>query len=289
MLELREKEGTPKDAGVTAAAFLTFLICLRRIILQDAAAMLILHPERADHVFFKDSLFTSEEFLSFKEEMAAQFEKREAPMRATVEEAMPGVSRRFDLIEDSLKDLKVELKQVDQRVGQGFFSAAEFQERVEAAAQVLATTDGAQGGDDDGRKGGSRRQQQAREDDRKELERASKYRLLPSFMKVEDMVDCWFGRGQFEGMPVDGGVEEAENRWPKGRWRKDYNAAETKYFSRVKSIVSASKDAVERQKDLTQQWCVKKSLAGLVKYCQDQGWTSKKARKSSRSRRAGGG
>jgi hypothetical protein len=46
----------------TAFNFLSFMVQLNKIFIQDAAAMLILHPERGDHPMFQMAVFRSEAF-----------------------------------------------------------------------------------------------------------------------------------------------------------------------------------------------------------------------------------
>jgi hypothetical protein len=46
----------------TAMNFLSFMMTLNRVFIQDAAAMLVLFPERCDHPLFRLEVFRSEEF-----------------------------------------------------------------------------------------------------------------------------------------------------------------------------------------------------------------------------------
>jgi 2-iminoacetate synthase ThiH len=47
---------------MTAANFLNFMVALNRIFIQDLAAMMIQHPERATHPVFHMERFRTEEF-----------------------------------------------------------------------------------------------------------------------------------------------------------------------------------------------------------------------------------
>ena len=49
--------------GSTARNFLEVLVTMRVVVLQDAAAFLLLHPDRAGHYFFRHSVFSSSDFL----------------------------------------------------------------------------------------------------------------------------------------------------------------------------------------------------------------------------------
>jgi hypothetical protein len=46
----------------TAMNFLSFMMTLNRVFIQDAAAMLVLHPEKIDHPLFQLEVFWSVEF-----------------------------------------------------------------------------------------------------------------------------------------------------------------------------------------------------------------------------------
>ena len=54
----------------TAVCVLRFWICLRTIILQDAAAMFVLHPERCDHPVFRLPVFKSSLFSVSNHDMS---------------------------------------------------------------------------------------------------------------------------------------------------------------------------------------------------------------------------
>jgi Centromere DNA-binding protein complex CBF3 subunit, domain 2/Transcriptional activator of glycolytic enzymes len=84
-----DDEGTKQ----TALHVLKFMCDLNAVFLQDAAAMMCLHPERSDHVMFESmpSLFRSKEFLDFKDKMAFALEQEECPLDAKLEHVIPGL------------------------------------------------------------------------------------------------------------------------------------------------------------------------------------------------------
>ncbi|CAB9528452.1 Transcriptional activator of glycolytic enzymes [Seminavis robusta] len=72
--------------------FLKFLMDLNEVFLQDAAAMLILHPERKDHPIFTDlDCFLGAEFKAFQEEMRVALETAQDPADADLQRVLPGV------------------------------------------------------------------------------------------------------------------------------------------------------------------------------------------------------
>jgi hypothetical protein len=58
-----EKNNMDDNNRITAVSVLRFWASLRIIILQDAAAMFVLHPERLDHPFFRLPIFRDPLFL----------------------------------------------------------------------------------------------------------------------------------------------------------------------------------------------------------------------------------
>jgi Centromere DNA-binding protein complex CBF3 subunit, domain 2 len=64
----------------TAIHFLELIVALRReVVVQDAAAMMILNPERATHTFFQMEVFRSPEFALFKETMRSSLQTMTNP------------------------------------------------------------------------------------------------------------------------------------------------------------------------------------------------------------------
>ena len=64
----------------TALGFLRFMKEINDILLQDAAATMLLHEERCNHPLFEDiPVFSSDQFLVFKEEMKNALESETCP------------------------------------------------------------------------------------------------------------------------------------------------------------------------------------------------------------------
>ena len=120
-----------QDGGAgkfTAMNFLSFMMTLNRVFIQDAAAMLVLFPERIDHPLFRLEVFQSEEFhvsfflfllllllfftnsvlyfKRFKLKMQVTLnDKNVSPLDATLESVMPGVHQRFVVMEGHVNKL----------------------------------------------------------------------------------------------------------------------------------------------------------------------------------------
>ena len=288
VFEGRGQVDSKSDAGVTAIAFLLFLRHLRIIIIQDAAAMLLQRPERREHVYFRARIFTSEEFGVFQEEMRKELEKGTDHVRATVEEAMPGVNRQFDEVYKRMAAherkldtslaviLKVLEKINEMRNG--------FSVGIERAALVLANSVAA---------GGHAMGEEEKEEEEEviNMEEASTqgvggvhhvaagYGLVENFLSIQDMVDCWKGKGRFSHMPMEGGVEEAEKRL-RNQWRKGMSSGEQQRYSRFKRIVVTCGDDRDRIGMCERIYKAKQSMAGVVEFIQKEGWINSKKRKS---------
>lgn len=57
-----EKLGESDDEHITAMATLRFWQYLRKVLVQDAAAMLLMHQDRSRHILWRQALFRSGEF-----------------------------------------------------------------------------------------------------------------------------------------------------------------------------------------------------------------------------------
>mmetsp|Transcript_19290 Transcript_19290/g.29070 ORF Transcript_19290/g.29070 Transcript_19290/m.29070 type:complete len:185 (+) Transcript_19290:663-1217(+) len=120
----------------TACCFLDYLKALRTVILQDAAAMMILHPERVMHnVFQCHKVFKDPQFEAFKENMKATLGTAYDKNSITVEQVLPGVTSRlnnmcqkFGSIEHRMEKYQKEtIKAIDlcrTKISQSFMAAS---------------------------------------------------------------------------------------------------------------------------------------------------------------------
>jgi len=279
---LQNDPRAPANSGVTAAAFLVLLKHLRLIVLQDAAAMVLEAPERAGHIFFTASVFQSREFDVFKLKVKEELEKQDEVERATVDECMPYVMRRFDINEAHQNDILAGVREIAARQGQvemvvkgvanSFRNAANVLansnfESVEAVVRLDSTSATGTTGDMNTMGEGN-------------LSRAARYKLLGCFHSVQEMHSCWFGRGRFEEMPMRGGIDACEKKWKNGQWRKGWSNSEVARFSRIKRIVVSCEGKEERIRLLDSIYFKKQSLASCVQFGQEQGWITSRKRKS---------
>lgn len=110
-------------------------------------------------------------------------------------------------------------------------------------------------------------------------------RLSPHFASLSQMWDEWHGTGRDSTLdkPIPGGFARLEELH-KSKWRKHFNAAEGRHFTRcrlvidgIKNMASASQMPVEAARDILEiQWTrFKKSPGALVLYLQEQDYLKK--------------
>ena len=110
--------GFGKNDKPTTMEFLRFLKFLRRVFIQDTAAMMCTletDPEPSSscrlshHIFSRFSILSSPEFQSYKTTMAEQLVKATPidndPKTQVVERCFPGLNKRFDLLQNDLQRL----------------------------------------------------------------------------------------------------------------------------------------------------------------------------------------
>ena len=90
----------------TAPYVLRFFMKLNEVMLQDAAAMQILHPQRCNHPLFESLVvFQTKEFADFKDMMKHALETEVSPLDANLEKVMPGVHQWHQITNDSINKL----------------------------------------------------------------------------------------------------------------------------------------------------------------------------------------
>ena len=76
----------------TAPYVLRFFMKLNQVMLQDSAAMQLLHPGRCNSPFFESlAVFHTKEYADFKGTMKSALETEECPLDANLEKVLPGV------------------------------------------------------------------------------------------------------------------------------------------------------------------------------------------------------
>ena len=104
----------------TAYETLRFFCDLSTILLQDAAAMMCLHPDRMDHDLFSLNCFHVPEFEFFREEMRTAIETETNPLDAELEKVLPGVNQRLNAAHSVLLCVQQNVGCLAETVTKGF-------------------------------------------------------------------------------------------------------------------------------------------------------------------------
>jgi hypothetical protein len=100
----------------TALLFLRHLENLAEVLLQDMAVRMN-EPDREPHPLYTETLFASDDFTLYREEMALHMDTAPDPVDMSMEAALPGVNARFEGLNQSVADLgsKIDAMHTDQR------------------------------------------------------------------------------------------------------------------------------------------------------------------------------
>ena len=263
----------------TGYSFLKMMGTLRKIILQDAAAMIVQNPERAAHPIFEMDVFKTEEFSTFVRSMKVCLENSPSPLDSNLEVVLPGVHRRLDTIQgqvdtvyeivkegfSSMKSMiRTEIKaslgpavrecirevmtDIVQNMASGIQNGAMLATtgmEVNANFQTTNTTIA------------PLQNNFARPANSAPIGTGHKLasRRAPS---VAAMYKEWYGLEEFEGVPIEGGIDALEKQWGT-KWRSGYTGAMQKRFSKRKMIITAISKAKTARGDDT----IEKTISAL--------------------------
>ena len=212
--ENRIREGAGNYLGA-ALNFLEMLIRLRTIILQDAAAMTVLHPERMRlHPVYccptYRNIFHSQEFKDYTAQMKVELETSVTRQHdVQVEHVLPGVMDQLAVMEEQTRQVKQKLEHV-----------ATKQDVEEILSRALrGALNGLNGGT-------GTTQQQASvtanpATNNSEMELPLNHVLDSTHSNVRSLYDEWFGIGKYENIPIPGGLDGCMKRW-KAKWRTEH-------------------------------------------------------------------
>ncbi|KAG7340301.1 hypothetical protein IV203_023844 [Nitzschia inconspicua] len=94
---------SPGETRQTAGIFLQFMTKMKEVVLQDAAAMLILHPDRSVHQLFQMSVFRSDSFKAYVEVMRRELAAARDPADVTLQAVIPSVAERLNVLHQQVE------------------------------------------------------------------------------------------------------------------------------------------------------------------------------------------
>lgn len=249
--DVEEKQMSDDVDRYTAIHFLKLLIQLRRIILQDAAVMLLIAPDRISNPFFHLPVFKHELFKNFQETMKLEISLMKNPFDSKVESVLPGVLTRLSSIQTSIDTSKGSLmKKIDQSSknllvsleNESSRTKMEIAKHFATVAQSLAASSSTEltsltlpmtGTDDEDEK--ENKEQQFKKPRLYIPEKIKDYRMNRNFRNLKHLFNQYYGLGEFHGIPVEGGVNVLEEKYGSS-WRKNFTGSEQVHLSRVSRI-----------------------------------------------------
>ncbi|CAJ1964466.1 unnamed protein product [Cylindrotheca closterium] len=210
----------------SAKCFLEMLVRLRTIILQDAAAIIALHPVRRSHAMFNSfsDIFRTPESIAYTAEMRSQLGAAQAPMDYNIQAALPGVHARMTSHEEATRQIAQQvsvlpglvqrvnalpqLEDFEALIGRALMRAAlAFKspppwDNPHPATNIfnVATNAATSTANNEPR-----------------INRIH-HRLISTHDNIRSIYDEWFGLGQFEEVPISGGIAECEKKFG-AKWR----------------------------------------------------------------------
>jgi Centromere DNA-binding protein complex CBF3 subunit, domain 2/Transcriptional activator of glycolytic enzymes len=295
----------------TALHVLHFFCEMNCIMIQDAAAMMILEPNRSNHAMFHDmTVFSSDKFMEFKEQMRIAIDSEKCPLDANLEYVLPGVHQWHNLNNAAVKVVGSEVEQLKVAVAEGFIRVekvmnnhrAESDKRIAASflsiardllhdasaetvrdnsrdqsrEQEVGSPSSSTGPSFSETENNERAQTQA-SDDSAEYHRG--FRMENKHKRLTALWDEWHGTGDF----VDdfGGVKGRDKKHG-SKWRRHIN---NMHHSRTKRVVEAIECFASQSEIHPSEACsmlqaafesVNCSIANFVEKCQDEGLIPKK-------------
>jgi hypothetical protein len=222
----------------TAVCFLELLEQLALVFLQDAAAMLILHPERGDNAMFTHiPLLKTEKFKRFVEKMKLALENSENPTDYKLEAALPGVQQRFQSLEGHMGTLQRTMGTMETNVVTAVQDEGRKMRELIAHGFEEAATAFRGGG------GGSRAagEQTTRTSTMVEGSVGGlaflELQFYGNHKSVQSMYNEYYGKGDFKLIPILGGLLGMETKFG-AKWRKHIPGG-SKLIGRMKAVMQA--------------------------------------------------
>jgi len=285
---IEETEENPS----TAISFLRFMVDLNDVFLQDCAAMLVLHPERANHPLFHCvQVFDMPEWTAYVSTMKSAIESENNPLDANLESVIPGIQQWHNANTQSITCLSGKVEQLTDAVtkdSEDIQEQCRDQQRQSAdtlmgvARTLLVSANG-----------GDITLKEIEKGIEKELaikqstptattpalattneHEEGKYYLTDQHKSLYDLWDEWHGLGSF--YDIHGGPA-GRDATSGTKWRKHLDG---QHYSRTKRIVVAIKcyyeqNRLKMEEGITQldEWyqSTNRSVAKFVCECQCKG------------------
>jgi len=254
------QRGARLNSKPTAAGFLRMLDNLRDVLLQDVACRMN-DPNSPPHQIFRHPIFQSDDFQLYREEMAQHMATMEDPMHTALQRDHPGINSRFDALQNKLGDHQSILNSLQNQVvampqaitthliqavasgvatGASGFASALLNAQSQAPAATASPAPGQSPATATTGPGGRLLAMPPGTATELCVEGAEMSRRFEQATKIHEQ---YYGVGEYEGKPVDGGFAKLEASGTS--WRSTYNNSQLQHFSKLKRIVRAIDDKIE--------------------------------------------
>ena len=251
----------------TALGFLRFIKRMKQVVLQDAAYIMEILPDRANHPMFVEILvFSTEELQAFRRLMRASVKAAVSPVDTLIDTVLPGV----------MEHIRANQQMIDELA----HISADFRERVEGRFDLLerlivggtnmglertaaALTAAAATLRNEGLADGLVTDKSDTSDERDTSYPASDlsrqpvqgpypgYGYIPDWndiSSVQSVCDQWFGGGKYVNTPVAGGLCAMETQHGH-KWRAEWcrqQPSKGRSYSRVRKVGTEATRLMER-------------------------------------------
>ena len=252
------RRGPRLNSKPTAAGFLSMLDNLRDVLLQDVACHMN-DPTSPPHQIFRHPIFQSNDFQLYRQEMAEHMATFEEPVNTALQRDHPGINARLDALQNKLGDHQSILNSMQNQVITMPQAVTDrLLQAVATGANGFASSllESQSGSPSTGRSPAPAAGSPADTGD------VTVGRLLAmppgtatelcvvgvqmsrTFERATQIHDQYYGVGEYDGKPVDGGFAKLEASGTS--WRRSYNNSSLQHFSKLKRIVRAIDDKIER-------------------------------------------
>ena len=124
------------DERATARHFLEYMLRLRIIILQDAAAILSTDPPRHSHPIFQFDVFNNSMFQTYYNSMKKLLLESESPVNSSLETVIPGMNTRLTGIQVGVDNHGASIVELQRCLAAGF---ANTPQQIETSIKSMMT------------------------------------------------------------------------------------------------------------------------------------------------------
>jgi len=247
------QQGPRMNTKPTASGFLGMLDNLRDVLLQDIACRMN-NSDSPAHQVFRHPIFQSNDFQLYRQEMQQHMDTFVEPEHASLQRDHPGVSARFDAVQNQLGDHQSMLYSLSQKVdalpetittsittsllrvvangANDFATSLLHNANSDVPIQATPITPPAETGE----------RYLAMPPGTAPAQCIAGVEMSRKFASATEIFEQYHGLGEYVGKPIDGGFASLEESGT--TWRSGYNNSQVQHFSKVKRIVRAMEEKI---------------------------------------------